>query len=421
MPAEIFLKFRNERGAEQTVSVNKSPFFIGRLPECELPINRTSLSRKHAKIERFADVAVISDCGSSNGTTLNGATLTEPIALKNGDEIELGGDVIVNVEIRQDQSFADNDDYYGSSKSASGSSGKSNVSASSGSILLNPYFIAPFGGVIVLATIAGMIAFFTIKPQPREKDENDDANEAKPIVTRKSSNDKTPSISPTPVVISTATPSTSPTASTVNSASPTPSLDVSTPVPANGLDKVEINAYKFLRRVSNDNRPALTTPQLSDISTRIKSIQNSGALRENLRTAKRNFSAMQSASEGQGLKAMLVVAAALARMGERRGDVTSDANGAIPALKNCADVLGIDTANDSLLVIAATDGNQPEALKNKLGKLAKQFNAVEVRNVFFLRQHNELPPDTYDLVLRVLAVGTIAQNPKDFNIDADPL
>ena len=442
MPAEIFLKYRNERGAEQRIALTKSPFFIGRLPECDLPVNNTNLSRKHAKIERFADVAVISDCGSSNGTTLNGVTLSEPVALKNGDEIELGGDVRISVEIKSDVNFGSNyddeDDYYARSSAVSGANSSSSAgstnsrnsapataSASSGSLLMNPFLIFPVVGVCAFALVGGMIFLLAPSANTKVVTHKDDDIETAPTVKRKTKDDdiptkETPSPSATPIVAGSATP-----LSTLTS--PTPTVDTPTPsnssVP-NELGKVEINAYKFLRRSTGDTHTALNSQQLGEINSRLKTLQNSAALRENLRTAKRNFAAIQTASDAQGLKPMMIAAIALAKIGEGRGDAANEANSLIPALKECVNILGVDTANDNLIVIAAfIEGNEPKQFQSKLGNLTTKYKltATDVRNIWKLHERKEIKDETYDFILRFLAIGTIAQNPHDFNIDADAL
>ena len=49
-----------------------------------------SISQHHAEIEVLTKGVTIRDVGSSNGTVLNGTALNEPVALAEGDIIELG-------------------------------------------------------------------------------------------------------------------------------------------------------------------------------------------------------------------------------------------------------------------------------------------------------------------------------------------
>ena len=99
---ELWLKYRDERG-DQRVLVEGSQFVIGRHSECDLCIPSGQLSRQHVKIESFGEVYVVSDCGSSNGTTLNGTELRDPVAIKGGDVLNLGGGLDMTAEMVSDR------------------------------------------------------------------------------------------------------------------------------------------------------------------------------------------------------------------------------------------------------------------------------------------------------------------------------
>lgn len=64
-------------------------FRIGRAPECHLKPNSDEISRNHAEFTISDSGVVLRDLGSRNGTVVNGKSLTEPIALKNGDLIQI--------------------------------------------------------------------------------------------------------------------------------------------------------------------------------------------------------------------------------------------------------------------------------------------------------------------------------------------
>jgi len=68
---------------------------IGRASECTLPIKDRYLSRKHAEIVAVAGAWVLKDCGSANGTYLNGVRVESDKPLKTGDRIRLGDTEIV--------------------------------------------------------------------------------------------------------------------------------------------------------------------------------------------------------------------------------------------------------------------------------------------------------------------------------------
>ena len=60
----------------------------------DLQIAETGISRRHAMVAPSADGPVVTDLGSSNGTTVNGTLVQEPVVLRHGDVIALGGSTI---------------------------------------------------------------------------------------------------------------------------------------------------------------------------------------------------------------------------------------------------------------------------------------------------------------------------------------
>jgi pSer/pThr/pTyr-binding forkhead associated (FHA) protein len=63
---------------------------IGRSRACDIVVDDAGVSRQHAAIRPEGERWLVEDLGSTNGTTLNGASLGRPRVLSNGDEIELG-------------------------------------------------------------------------------------------------------------------------------------------------------------------------------------------------------------------------------------------------------------------------------------------------------------------------------------------
>lgn len=76
-------------GGTPLVLVSGQPFTFGR-EECSLNIPSQRVSRRHAEITWTGDAPVLTDLGSSNGTTVNGKRLTKPHTLQDGDEISIG-------------------------------------------------------------------------------------------------------------------------------------------------------------------------------------------------------------------------------------------------------------------------------------------------------------------------------------------
>ncbi len=70
---------------------------LGRQPENEVPIEDDQASRQHARIEfiPLAHQHVLMDMNSRNGTCVNGEPVTEPVALADGDRIQIGETVLL--------------------------------------------------------------------------------------------------------------------------------------------------------------------------------------------------------------------------------------------------------------------------------------------------------------------------------------
>lgn len=71
------------------VPVN-GPVVIGRSPGADIVIGDDFVSGKHARVSLAGDEAVLEDLGSTNGTILNGRTISTPQTLRPGDTIDVG-------------------------------------------------------------------------------------------------------------------------------------------------------------------------------------------------------------------------------------------------------------------------------------------------------------------------------------------
>lgn len=67
---------------------------IGRLPDCEITVLDSNVSRRHAKVEPRGDAFVVVDLGSTNGTRINGVRVAEH-QLRDGDEVTVGNTRLV--------------------------------------------------------------------------------------------------------------------------------------------------------------------------------------------------------------------------------------------------------------------------------------------------------------------------------------
>ncbi|MBN2430366.1 MAG: FliM/FliN family flagellar motor switch protein [Acidobacteria bacterium] len=84
-PPELLVKLKS--GEHRTLSVEKSPFRIGRKKDNDLELPEMGVSGHHAQIRKEGAQWVLLDEGSVNGTTLNGKELEKrrPYTVENGD------------------------------------------------------------------------------------------------------------------------------------------------------------------------------------------------------------------------------------------------------------------------------------------------------------------------------------------------
>jgi pSer/pThr/pTyr-binding forkhead associated (FHA) protein len=68
---------------------------IGRSPSCEIAVDDSRASRRHARVEMEAGKLSLTDLGSRNGTFVNGERLEGARALETGDRVTIGATVFV--------------------------------------------------------------------------------------------------------------------------------------------------------------------------------------------------------------------------------------------------------------------------------------------------------------------------------------
>jgi sigma-B regulation protein RsbU (phosphoserine phosphatase) len=94
-PRPIRLKVLQPNLAPQKFDLGTPMITLGRATECTIPIRDRYLSRRHAEIVFDAGIWMVRDCGSVNGTMLNGTKLVTPTPLRTGDVIALGDTQVV--------------------------------------------------------------------------------------------------------------------------------------------------------------------------------------------------------------------------------------------------------------------------------------------------------------------------------------
>lgn len=80
-----------EEGAEESRRwlVEKERTTLGRWPDNDVVLPDRLVSRHHAQIRRVGTQYLLEDCGSTNGTFLNGVKIDEPSSLQDGDAIQI--------------------------------------------------------------------------------------------------------------------------------------------------------------------------------------------------------------------------------------------------------------------------------------------------------------------------------------------
>lgn len=95
-PAQAVMSVNPSQAGPRLISnrgewlLSPGPNVVGRDPDCVVRIDSVTLSRRHAQIVFTNAEATIEDLGSKNGTHVNGSPVTQPVALRDGDQIEVG-------------------------------------------------------------------------------------------------------------------------------------------------------------------------------------------------------------------------------------------------------------------------------------------------------------------------------------------
>jgi len=433
---ELWLKYTDENGELRRVLVERDRFVVGRHSENDLSIPSEKISREHLEIERGGDDFIAADCNSSNGTTLNGEDLNRRMTLKNGDSLNLGGggakieiEIISPKAVSNSASPAGFDNNFTKSENqtpsfANGSTAsKSSSAADIGGIPMSFFYLAPLFGVGILLFLGVIVFVFSGNGKNKTAETGDEIvyssePEDEPTV-EKETNSKTEE-TPKPTVEKTSDSNPDSTPEPENSP---------TTAPKNLPDtlKIEQNSTSFLRRIAqNDPKSFLTSEQAQILNSKIKQFSGSAALADNIKSAKANAAQIQSLATSKNLKPQFLAVAAIAKLGGQRGNVLQTAQSMTEVLDKLSTQVGSERADDSLLVIAAYDqGAAGEFLKmrNMLQQLSNQFpeSSRTIRTIWFLHKNGKISEAQYEFALRFLAIGTITQNPKDFNVTAEEL
>ena len=419
--SELWLTYTDADGSRRRIAAVRAETVIGRHSECDIAIADSRLSRRHARILHAGGKFLLEDLGSSNGTDLNGEPLFEPAELKNGDRVSFGG---LNAEIEVAEVVA-------ASPSATAASPISTQqkaaperqveieedSGAGGGIPIWAIFMAPVIAAVLVVVVGA--AVFVVMRGSTDVSANE-IEEDPPILTddpkqKKDKDEPTGDTGPT---------NNSPTNNSTSGPNAGP-----TPTPANLSEtaKVEINAASFLRKIAqNGDKAFLTGEQAKRVSAKVKQIGSSSALAENINSARKNGAQIKSLAAAKNLKPQMLAVAAVTKLGGARGDVMAAATSMADVLDKLTIQLGNEFPDDCLLTMAAYDqgvAGDTMKLRNMLQDLSTKSNetARTIRTIWFLQKEGKITPAQFEFALHFLAAGTIAQNPKEFGVNAEAL
>ena len=218
--------------------------------------------------------------------------------------------------------------------------------------------------------------------------------------------------------------------SSTDTTNPTPNDSetiIKNPREQSEIEKTRGLAFNFMRKIARSNqRPILITSQLQTLNSKIAQFKNSSALASNISNAQSNSSKIKDLARSKNLQPDFLATAALAKLGNQRGDVAATASGMLEVLDNLNIQIGDELADDSLVTIAAYDqGVRGEFLqmRNTMERLGGQFpnRSSEIRTIWFLKEKNAISDSQFQFALSFLAIGTITQNPKAYNVNAKAL
>ena len=418
---ELWLKFIDNEGQSRRERVSGERFVVGRHTDCDLCIPDGKLSREHLEVERIGYNFIVSDLGSSNGTTLNGANLFGRVALSNGDRLNLGGSIEMIAEFATEQiapapvAEANSNGQAAVATPAVSSPQPQTNAEPEGGFPTSIFLIAPVLGLIVIVLVGGSIYLFSSGKRQDPVDHNDvvykSDDEDDPPVNKKTKDPDDTSSNQT----------SSPNTSSTPDIPPLPS-----PSNTGEGSKSEVDGAAFLRRIAlNDPQAFLTGEQAKIVNDKIKQVASS-ALADNINAARKNSAEIKSIAEQKSLKPQFLAAAAVTKLGGSRGDVLQTAKGMAETFDKLRTPIGCEFASDALLMIAAYDqaaGGDFLKMRNMLQDISTKYpeSSRAIRSIWFLHKINKITDSEYDFALRFLAVGTVMQNPKDFGVNTEAL
>lgn len=442
MSPQLTLTYADEHGQMHRIPILAARFHIGRSPDNDLAISDSNLSRRHALIELRGDIAYLSDLGSQNGTMVNDRSVTGAVVLADGDTITLGGARRLRVTIVREDAIQE---------TASGVSAQTIAAPPSSRdvpVWLSPPALAA-AGVVMILVCATVILLFSLGGNSETSQSTPDeplaaavADEIAAEIADENSNTsksaRRPSVGSSDTVSGGANATGASIANSdlgVDLTQVAPTVTTAT-IPDTNLsadEQITRLAKRVMSRISTDDTPYISTAGVADVRRQVEAYRGSTSLASRFRQMKSSCGEVVAGARGSNLKPSLVTLAALAQS-ETGGDPATVARQMMPKLLTLRATFGTETANSTLLLVAAYPypfdpplGSQtrtPHPLASKLMQYGGRQSTVDTgvaRSVWFLRERGGITPEAYTLVVRLLAIGIIAQDPPRYGVQAEPL
>lgn len=424
MQPEVTLTISDELGQTQQVVILSRRFTIGRTPENDLAIQNSSLSRRHAVIEAFEGVVQITDCGSQNGTEVNGTEVVAGAVLHDGDLITLGGvcDITVAIgdngnralqslpRVRPERGSSNRTVVPGAQAAAKALPSRPNTrtaAAAGGAPWLGGLGVPIIAATLVamVVVVAGGLLLFIPKSDPRQRNRTerpqlDNQNENPGVAHQSNSPSNTPAVNED-------------------------SKPVSNPG-SGGTEQIEKAATAVMRRISSDDKTySFSEKALQDIGRKVDHYRTTTSLAGSLQAIQRDSAALGALARQEGLEPGLLIYSVLAQTdgGRTGGDPVAIARAIISNLLAVRATFGTTDADSSLILIAAYKmgggGKRSHPLLVTIRRLVR--HPLTQRNVWYLNERGGLEAGVYDFVVSFLALAVIAQEPGQFGVAATPL
>ncbi len=98
MAAQYRLVVKSGEGIGTVYALEAAQISLGRDQNNDIVFSEIEVSRHHARLIRYEDTFLLEDLGSTNGTFVNGQRVSAPYALRPGDEIALGPNLVLVFE-----------------------------------------------------------------------------------------------------------------------------------------------------------------------------------------------------------------------------------------------------------------------------------------------------------------------------------